>query len=250
MASGRHREYHPHLFDIHVEDISPFVFLHPADGVVEIVTVGHVFTGYAVCPCQRNKVGIDHRGRAVTAVEEKFLPLAHVTKEIVVEQNNLDPDVILHYHAKFLYRHLKAAVAGKKHDIPFGHGYLRANGSRKSESHGAETSRGNTAAWRRELEITHRKHLVLTNVGHEDGVVAESLAHFVDHFSHVHFPVFVFWIEFMPFHPFVLYFFMTTERVDPILMFCLNNKGENLFESRLCISMYVEMAEYGFVEFA
>ncbi len=66
--------------------------------------------------------------------------------------------------------HLEAAVAGDDPDIFLRAGDLCADGGRQREAHGAETARGDERARSVVLVVLGLPHLVLADVGDDDGV--------------------------------------------------------------------------------
>src|SRR6202012_4858917 len=66
--------------------------------------------------------------------------------------------------------HLEAAVAGDDPDVLFRAGDLCADGGRQCEAHGSEPARGNERARGVVLVVLGLPHLVLADVGDDDGL--------------------------------------------------------------------------------
>jgi hypothetical protein len=92
------------------------------------------------------EIRIFHIGKRITFVEEHLLPLANHTKEVIVEDNDLYPNIFLKDSSQFLNGHLNAAIATKQANSAMGSADFGTNGRRQTESHGSQSSRSNHTA--------------------------------------------------------------------------------------------------------
>ena len=76
-------------------------------------------------------------------VEEQVLPLFYHTQEIIIENNDLHIDTILHDCTQFFDCHLQSSVSGKKADRAVGIAYLGSDSGGKAEPHSAQSAGGN-----------------------------------------------------------------------------------------------------------
>lgn len=134
------------------------------------------------------EIGVDHLGRRVAAVVEKFLPLAHHAQEGVVEQDDLHADVRLENRRQFLNGHLQPAVAREEDDLAVGSAQLGADGGREAEPHGSQTARRDDAAAAAEPEVAGGEHLLLPHVGDHHRVAVVGACHGVDRLAHADAP--------------------------------------------------------------
>ena len=153
---GSHREYHAIRVYLYIEQVSSAVVEHTSYGRVEFFAGGDPFAGYAVSCRHARKIGIQHWGFGVAMVEEQVLPLFYHTQEIIIENNDLHIDTILHDCTQFFDCHLQSSVSGKKADRAVGIAYLGSDSGGKAEPHSAQSAGGNDTAGSFEPVISGR----------------------------------------------------------------------------------------------
>ena len=117
--------------------------------------------------------------RAQAVVVEQRLPLAHHAEIAVVHHDDLDGQGVRGDGGQFGDRHLEAAVAADGEDQLIGTGHLRADGGGKAEAHGAESAGVDPEARLVEADQLRGPHLVLADVGSDDGLAAGEAVDFV-----------------------------------------------------------------------
>ena len=101
---------------------------------------------------------------AVVFVKKELLPLADHAQAAVVHDQDFDRQVQTGQQAQFLDGHLKAAITREQDGRPVRFCHRRANGSRQSKAHRAQTAGRDERAWRFDRVMLGDKHLMLTNV--------------------------------------------------------------------------------------
>ncbi len=89
-------------------------------------------------------------------------------------------ELLLHDGGELGGGHLEAAVAGDDPDFLFRAGDLGADGGGQGESHGAESAGGDEGARRLVLVVLGLPHLVLADVGDDDGFAVGGAPEVVD----------------------------------------------------------------------
>ncbi len=112
----------------------------------------------------------------IAAAVEELLLLAHQSQLGVVEQDDFNLDTFLGGRGEFLHVHEQAAVAAETSDGAAGAGDGRANGGRETEAHRAQAARSQPLARPRKRIGLRRPHLVLSDVGGDDGVFRQRAA--------------------------------------------------------------------------
>ena len=144
--------------------------------------------------------------------------MAHHAEEVVVEQDDLHVQPLLHDGAEFLDRHLQSAVADEEADGAIRCAELGADGGRQAEAHRAQSAGGDDAARLGVLEVAYAYHLVLSHVGHEHRVMVRGFGDAPHHFAHVQLPVGGVYLFFDHFFP--LLGLVRGERLDPRRVAC------------------------------
>ena len=94
--------------------------------------------------CLRENFEIGMKGKVygnVAPLAVKFLELPHHSKALVVQNDYLDAESLLHHGAQFLHVHLEAAVAGHQDHFHARDAQGCADGGRQAESHASESAR-------------------------------------------------------------------------------------------------------------
>ena len=137
---------------------------HFLDGILQFLSLGHETVRYVVRIRHFSKVGICHWSVRTSVTEEHVLPLAYVAKEVVVEQNHLYRDVVLHDGAELLDDHLQSAVAHEAAHRSVRCSVCSSHGGRDAVAHSAQAAGRSDAAALMVLEVTCRHKLVLTDI--------------------------------------------------------------------------------------
>src|SRR3954467_90925 len=122
-----------------------------------------------------------HVDMRVALVPEQLLPLADHAEVAVVHDEHLDGDALLGARRELLHVHLHRAVAGDADDGRVRAAHLRTHRGRQAEAHRPQATRGDPPARPLEVEVLGRPHLVLADVGRDDGVAAGGLVERLDH---------------------------------------------------------------------
>ena len=115
----------------------------------------------------RQRFGV---GMRVAPAVQQFLPLAHHAHILVVEDEDLDRQVVLHRRRNFLHGHQHRSLAGDIDDERIRMRELHADRGRQSVAHGAEAARGHPAVRLLEMVELRRPHLMLADFGRDVGV--------------------------------------------------------------------------------
>ncbi len=99
----------------------------------------------------------------VAAAMQQVLPLADHAHALIVEDEDLDRQPVLHRRRHLLHRHLHAGFAGDVDDQRIGMRHLHADRGRQPIAHRAEATGGHPAVRLLELEVLRRPHLVLAD---------------------------------------------------------------------------------------
>ena len=126
-------------------------------------------------------IGRRHRRGGVAAIVEELLPLPHHAEVAVVDDGDVDLDVLLHHRLQLGLRHLEAAVADDGPHFAIGTRQLGADRRGHAEAHRAEAARGDERAGLGDLVVLRGPHLVLADVGDDDGAAGGRLPDVVDH---------------------------------------------------------------------
>ncbi len=141
---------------------------------------GDAFTADAEGVRESGKIRSDERSGYVALVVEKFLPLANHAEIAVVDDGDIDLDFFLNDGGELAHGHLEAAVADDDPNVGVGLGEFCADGCGKSETHGAETAGSDERARAIVVVILRFPHLVLADVGDDDGFAAGFFPEIVD----------------------------------------------------------------------
>ena len=101
----------------------------------------------------------------VAPTMQQFLPLAHHAHILVVENENLDRQAVLHRRRDFLHGHQHRGLARDVDHERIRMRHLHADRRRQAVAHGAEPARGHPAVRLLEMEMLRRPHLVLADLG-------------------------------------------------------------------------------------
>ena len=91
---------------------------HFLDGCIEVLAVDYGSARNVVACGNLLVIGIEHRCERVALVEEHILPLANVAEEVVVQENHLHWNAVLHDGSQLLNGHLEASVATEQANSP------------------------------------------------------------------------------------------------------------------------------------
>ena len=120
----------------------------------------------------------------LAVVEEEFLPLANHAEVVVVENHDLDGELVNLCGGQFEESHLETSVTGDGDNTLVGLGELGADGSGEAEAHGAGSSGGKPVVGLVVLVELGGPHLVLADVGRDDGFAFGLLVEFVNDLLH------------------------------------------------------------------
>jgi hypothetical protein len=129
-----------------------------------------VGAGDAVGGGEGDEVGREDGRGGVVLLVEGLLPLADHAEEAVVDDGDVDGEALLLDGGELGGGHLEAAVAGDDPDVFLGAGELGADGGGQREAHGAEAAGGDERAQGVVLVVLRLPHLVLADVGDDDGL--------------------------------------------------------------------------------
>ena len=129
---------------------------------------------------QSRKIRRDERRGDVALVVEKFLPLADHAEIAVIDDGDLDVDFFLDDGGELAHGHLKTAVADDDPDFGVWLGEFGADGGGQGEAHGAEAAGSDERARLIVVVILRFPHLVLADVGDDDGFAARFFPEVVD----------------------------------------------------------------------
>src|SRR6266566_431194 len=101
---------------------------------------------------------------------EELLPLAHHAQVAIVHDSYFDGNAVGLQGGQFLNVHLDAAIASNYPDGGIRQTHFDAHSRRKSEAHGAKSTRSNVAIVTGPEIMAGCPHLVLSNVGDDDGL--------------------------------------------------------------------------------
>ena len=121
---------------------------------------------------------------AFAVVEEEFLPLADHAEVAVVEDEDLDGELVDGGGGQFKQGHLEAAVTGDGDDGFVGAGELGADGGGEAEAHGAGAAGGEPVVAGVVFVELGSPHLMLADVGGDDGFAFGELVELVDDLLH------------------------------------------------------------------
>ena len=127
---------------------------HPAIGFREFHEIG-----------QRVRVAL-----CIASAMQQFLPLPHHAHILIVENENLDRQTILHRRRHFLHVHQDRRLARNIDHQRLRIGHLRADRRRQPVAHRTQTARRHPAIGLLEPEILRRPHLVLPHFRRDIGV--------------------------------------------------------------------------------
>src|SRR5438046_147267 len=188
-ARCNHGIYGIFLLDAEIDQHGFVRFARGAYDRHDFSALGDTFTADAEGIGERGKVRRDQGSSDVALVVEELLPLADHAEIAVVDDSDLDVDLFLDDGSQFAHGHLESAVT---HDDPdFGARFreLRADGGRKSKAHGAESARSNQRTGLIVMVILRFPHLMLADVGDDDGLAARFFPDVVDDVRGVEVPV-------------------------------------------------------------
>ena len=117
--------------------------------------------------------------RAEAVVVEERLPLAHHAEIAVVHHDDLDGQGVRGDGCEFRDGHLEAAIAADGEHEFIGAGHLSAERGGEPEAHGAESAGVDPEMRLVEADQLRGPHLVLADVGGDDGLAAGEPIDFV-----------------------------------------------------------------------
>src|SRR5208283_487692 len=158
------------LLDLEVDEVWLAAGAGAGDGGDDFGALFDVRAGDAVGGGEGDEVRREDGRAGVVLVVEDLLPLADHAEEAVVDDGDVDGDLLLLDGGELGGGHLEAAVAGDDPDILFGAGELGPDGGGQGEAHGAEAAGGDERARRVVAEVLRLPHLVLADVGDDDGL--------------------------------------------------------------------------------
>ena len=101
---------------------------------------------------------------------QQFLPLAHHPHVLVIDDENLDRQFVLHRRRHFLHGHQHRGLAGNVDDERIRMGKLHADRCRQAVAHRAQTTRRHPARRLLEMVELRRPHLMLSHFRGDVGV--------------------------------------------------------------------------------
>src|SRR5579864_6161422 len=171
-ASGHHGINGIFLLNAEVHENGFLSFASGANGGNHIGARSDTFASNAKSVGQSGEIRRNKRSSNVALVVEEFLPLANHAEIAVVNDGDLDVDLFLNDGGKLAHGHLEAAVAHDDPDFGIGLGELRSDGSGKCKAHGAEAAGSDERSGLIVVVILRFPHLVLADVGDNDGLAA------------------------------------------------------------------------------
>ena len=180
-ARRHHRVDGVFLLDAEVHDHGAGRGARVLQGIRHVGAPRDANAGQAVRIGELDVVGRRHRRGGVAAIVEELLPLPHHAEVAVVDDRDVDLDVLLDHRLQLGLRHLEAAVADDRPDLAIGTRHLRADRRRQAEAHRAEAAGGDEGAGLGDLVVLRRPHLVLADVGDDDGAAVGRLPDVVNH---------------------------------------------------------------------
>ncbi len=122
---------------------------------------------------QREVGVVAELGLGVALVPEQLLPLPDHPEPAVVQEDDDHRELLGDRGRELLDDHLQPPVADDGRHLAVGAGGLGADGRRQAEAHGPEGAGGQELAGPLDVQEVHRPHLVLPDVGGDDGVVVD-----------------------------------------------------------------------------
>ena len=160
-AVEQHRLLHlKHFADLLVE----FARMRAADAV-RMIRLGELDE-------IRQRLGV---GMGIAPTVQQFLPLPHHAHVLVVEDEDLDRQIVLHCSRHFLHGHQHRCLAGDINDQRVRMRDLYADRGGQAVTHGAEATRRHPAVRLLEWIELRRPHLVLSDLGRHIGIAAFGL---------------------------------------------------------------------------
>src|SRR5262249_1151323 len=144
-------------------------FASSANGRDHIAASGNAFATNAEGVGQGSKIRRNERGSNIALVVEEFLPLPNHAEIAVINDGDLDVDFFLNDGGKLTHGHLEAAIAHNDPNLGIRLGEFRADSSGESEAHGAKAAGSNQRTRLIVVVILRLPHLMLADVGHDDG---------------------------------------------------------------------------------
>ncbi len=165
-ARRNHRETILRRVDHAVENHRPLHLDHLRNGGIEI---GGLLAADADRVIGLGKLDEIRQGRGVALriapAMQQLLPLPHHPHVLVVEDEDLDRQPVLHGGRHLLHGHQHRGFAGNVDDERIRVGHLHPDRSRQPVAHGAEAARGHPAVRLLKAEELRRPHLVLAHFG-------------------------------------------------------------------------------------
>ena len=112
-------------------------------------------------------------GFGVVALIEELLPLSNHAQILVVHDDHLDGQAETADRSQLLDVHLEAAIARNAEHGAIWLGKLASNGPRQSETHCAQSARGDESTRGRRAVTLRCPHLVLAHVGQDYAVLRQ-----------------------------------------------------------------------------
>ncbi len=131
--------------------------------------------------CELHEVRSAQRRRRVAAAVEELLPLANHAEIAVVDDGHVDLDPLLRAGGELGGGHLEAAVADDDPHFFLGVRELRADRGGKGEAHRPEAARRDELPRVVVLVVLRFPHLVLADVGHDEGLALRDAPEVVHH---------------------------------------------------------------------
>ena len=153
-----------------MQEVRTFAVQQSIKGGVDLVFTANTLAWDIKGAGQRQKIGVvGQNGFAVAAVEKELLPLANHAEALVIEQQDFHRQFFTFDGAQLLDIHHDRAVARYADHGVVGTGDLRADCGGQAEAHGAQAAGGDEIFRRVEVHMLRSPHLVLADVGGDDG---------------------------------------------------------------------------------
>ncbi len=168
---GDHREDVLVVGNGHVKQIGLSARKHLVERGINLFGALDALAGPAVGIGELDEIGvrIEDCGAEALAIEE-LLPLMNHAESAVVEDKHLHRNIVDGCGGHFLAVHLERTVAGNADNLRVGAPEGSTDGSREAESHGAQATGGNERARTLAVDELRRPHLMLADLGDDDGM--------------------------------------------------------------------------------
>ena len=187
-ARRHHRVHRVFLLDLEIDDHRLAILARRLDRRNDVRALRHRRRRQAERLGQLLEIRVHQRRRRIPPLVEELLPLAHHPEVPVVDDRHVDVDLLLHDRRKLAHRHLEAAVADDHPHFLVRARELGADRRRQREAHRAEAARRDERARLVVVVVLRFPHLVLADVGHDDGVAVGRAPQIVDDVRGVQMP--------------------------------------------------------------